>query len=69
MTDTGKDDGDALNEERLRSFNDRVDPVMTALALVWLPVLIVPLVTTLHGWVAFSFAAIDYSGLPSRLST
>jgi voltage-gated potassium channel len=47
-------------EERLDTFSKRVDPIMMALALVWLPVLIVPLVTTLHGWVAFAFAAVDY---------
>jgi hypothetical protein len=32
--------------ESLHSFSKRIDPIMTALALAWLPVLIVPLVTT-----------------------
>jgi voltage-gated potassium channel len=47
-------------DERLRRFSARVDPVMTVLALLWLPVLVVPLVTQLHGWVDVAFAAVDY---------
>jgi voltage-gated potassium channel len=47
-------------EESLRRFSSLVDPVMIGLAVLWLPVLLVPLVTQLHGWVSFSFAAVDY---------
>jgi voltage-gated potassium channel len=47
-------------DERLRRFSARVDPVMTVLALLWLPVLVVPLVTDLHGWADVAFAAVDY---------
>jgi voltage-gated potassium channel len=47
-------------EERLASFSTRIDPIMMGLALLWLPVLVIPLVTALHGWVALTFAAIDY---------
>jgi hypothetical protein len=47
-------------EQRLERFSKRIDPLMMVLALVWLPVLIVPLVTALDGWVAFTFAAIEY---------
>lgn len=46
-------------EERVQRFSARIDPVMMALALVWLPVLVVPLVT-LRGGVADTFASIDY---------
>jgi voltage-gated potassium channel len=59
MTDTIQQ-GQPQGEQRLDTFSKRIDPIMMALALVWLPVLIVPLVTTLHGSVAFAFAAIDY---------
>jgi voltage-gated potassium channel len=34
--------------------------VMMVLALVWLPVLVIPLVTQLHGAIALTFAVIDY---------
>lgn len=47
-------------EERLERFSARIDPIMMVLALVWLPVLVVPLVTNLHGWVALTFAGVDY---------
>ena len=48
------------SEEALDRFSARIDPVMTALALLWLPVLIIPLATPLHGAVATTFAAVDY---------
>jgi hypothetical protein len=51
---------DMPQEERLQSFSARIDPIMMALALLWLPVLVVPLVTEPHGWVATTFAVIDY---------
>jgi voltage-gated potassium channel len=47
-------------EERLQRFSARIDPIMLVLAVVWLPVLVVPLVTELHGSVALTFASIDY---------
>ena len=47
-------------EEALGRFSARIDPVMTALALLWLPVLVIPLATQLHGSVALTFAVIDY---------
>ena len=51
---------DPTQEERLQRFSVRIDPIMAVLAVLWLPVLVVPFVTTLHGWVAMTFAAIDY---------
>jgi voltage-gated potassium channel len=48
-------------EERLDRFSARIDPVMMVLALAWLPVLVIPLVTQLHGAVALTFAVIDYA--------
>jgi voltage-gated potassium channel len=47
-------------EEALDRFSSRIDPVMTVLALLWLPVLVVPLVTQLHGSVVLTFAIADY---------
>jgi len=41
-------------------FSSQIDPVMTVLALLWLPVLVVPFVTTLRGSVALTFEAVDY---------
>ncbi len=52
--------GDTSQDERLRRFSARVDPLMMVLALLWLPVLVVPLVTDLHGWVAVAFDTVDY---------
>jgi voltage-gated potassium channel len=51
---------DSAQEERLQRFSVHIDPIMAVLAVLWLPVLVVPFVTTLHGWVAMTFAAIDY---------
>lgn len=53
--------GDEINEERLDTFSSRIDPVMMVLALIWLPVLVIPLITHLHGSVALTFAVIDYA--------
>ncbi len=47
-------------EVALQRFSSRIDPVMTVLALLWLPVLVVPLVTPLHGAVALAFGIADY---------
>jgi len=51
---------DETQEVALDRFSARIDSVMTVLALAWLPVLIIPLVTTLHGAVAVTFDALDY---------
>jgi voltage-gated potassium channel len=51
---------DTRQDARLQRFSARIDPVMMALALAWLPVLVVPLVTPLKGWVATAFALVDY---------
>jgi voltage-gated potassium channel len=51
---------DTSQGDRLTRFSARVDPVMMVLALLWLPVLVVPLVTQLHGSVAGAFATVDY---------
>jgi voltage-gated potassium channel len=48
------------HEEALERFSARIDPFMTLLALAWLPVLVVPFATQLHGSVALAFAVIDY---------
>lgn len=51
---------DTSEEVALQRFSARIDPVMTVLALLWLPVLVVPFVTQLHGAVALTFAVLDY---------
>jgi voltage-gated potassium channel len=51
----------ARSEERLERLSARLDPWMTVLALAWLPVLVIPMVTTLHGSVAVTFDVLDYS--------
>jgi voltage-gated potassium channel len=48
-------------EEALERFSARVDPWMMLLALLWLPVLVVPLVTRLHGSIALAFGIADYT--------
>jgi voltage-gated potassium channel len=47
-------------EAALNRFSKRTDPWMTVLAIAWLPVLIIPLVRTLHGSVALTFDSLDY---------
>ena len=47
-------------EARLERFSTRVDPWMTALAVAWLPVLVVPLITDLHGSSVAVLSALDY---------
>jgi voltage-gated potassium channel len=51
---------DASSEVRLERFTTRVDPWALVLAVAWLPVLIIPLITTLHGVTAAVFEASDY---------
>jgi voltage-gated potassium channel len=51
---------DIHEEVALERFSSRIDPVMTVLALLWLPVLVIPVVTQLHGSVALTFAVADY---------
>jgi voltage-gated potassium channel len=47
-------------EEPLDRFSARIDPVMVGLALLWLPILVIPLVIQLHGSVALTFDIADY---------
>jgi voltage-gated potassium channel len=51
---------DTHEEVALERFSSRIDPIMAVLALLWLPVLVVPLVRELHGSVALTFAIADY---------
>jgi voltage-gated potassium channel len=65
VTESHTGDGHAITldkpqEVALDRFSARIDPVMLVLAVVWLPILVIPLVTQLHGWVSWTFAAIDY---------
>jgi len=53
--------GTMPEDDALERFTTRVTPVMTVLALLWLPVLIIPFITTLHGSVAITFEVIDYA--------
>ena len=58
MNTGGTDPGSLPNtsrEARLEQFIAGVDPWELVLAIVWLPVLIVPLITTLHGALADAF--------------
>ena len=48
-------------EARLERFSERIDPWMTVLAVAWLPVLVIPMVITLHGAVALTFDVLDYA--------
>jgi len=50
----------AKEEVRLERFSSRIDPVMMVLAVLWLPVLVVPLVTRLHGVTSLAFGIADY---------
>lgn len=52
--------GLARSEEAYERFCDAVDIPLTVLALLWLPVLVIPLVVHLSGSVAATFDAIDY---------
>lgn len=48
-------------EEALDAFSARIDPWMMVLAVAWLPVLVVPLLTTVHGAPAAAMAGFDYA--------
>jgi uncharacterized membrane protein len=48
-------------EHRLEQFSARIDPIMVVLAIIWLPVLVVPIVTNLHGSIALTFDVVDYA--------
>src|SRR4029077_17873894 len=41
-------------------FSAAVDIPLTVITILWLPVLIIPLITPVHGAVAETFAVIDY---------
>jgi voltage-gated potassium channel len=51
----------ARSPEAYERFARAVDGPMMVITILWLPVLIIPLVTPVHGTFAASFAAIDYS--------
>lgn len=50
----------ASPEVRLERLAARVDPWAMVLAVAWLPVLVMPLITALHGVAAAAFEAADY---------
>jgi len=47
--------------DRYDRFAEAVDTPMLVLTILWLPVLIVPLASAVHGAVAESFATVDYT--------
>jgi len=49
------------SQERYDRFAEAVDTPMLVITILWLPVLIVPLMTPVHGSVAASLATIDYT--------
>ena len=51
----------ARSEEAYERFARAVDGPMLVITILWLPVLIIPLVRPVHGSVAETFAAIDYT--------
>jgi voltage-gated potassium channel len=51
----------ATDEVHLDQFSSRIDPIMVVLAIIWLPILIVPFVTSLHGSTALAFNVADYA--------
>lgn len=53
--------GPTNRSDRYDRFAQAVDTPMLVLTILWLPVLIVPLATPVHGAVATSFATIDYT--------
>jgi voltage-gated potassium channel len=48
-------------QERYNAFASAVDTPMLVLTILWLPVLIVPLASAVHGTVATTLATIDYT--------
>lgn len=53
--------GVTRSQERYDAFATTVDTPMLVLTTLWLPVLIVPLASTVHGTVATTFTTIDYT--------
>lgn len=53
--------GSTRSQDRYDAFAKAVDVPMLVITLLWLPVLIVPLIVPLHGSMAETFAAIDYT--------
>jgi len=51
--------GSNRSQDRYDRFAEAVDTPMLIITILWLPVLIVPLVTTVHGAVAASLLAVD----------
>jgi voltage-gated potassium channel len=49
------------SQERYDTFASAVDTPMPVLTICWLPVLIVPLASAVHGSVATTFSSIDYT--------
>lgn len=49
------------SQDRYDRFAEAVDTPMLVVTILWLPVLIVPLMTPIHGAVAQSFAIIDFT--------
>jgi hypothetical protein len=47
-------------EDAYRRFSDLVDLPLTVLAIAWLPILVVPLLVSLHGGWDSTFNLIDY---------
>ena len=50
----------ARSQDAYDRFSAAVDIPLTVITIAWLPVLIIPLITPVHGAVAESFAVIDY---------
>lgn len=53
--------GSTRSQDRYDRFAEAVDTPMLVITILWLPVLIVPLVTPVHGAVAASLEAIDFT--------
>ncbi len=54
-------DSSTRSQDRYDRFAEAVDTPMLAITILWLPVLIVPLVTPVHGALAASLEAIDFT--------
>ncbi len=50
----------ARSQDAYDRFSAAVDIPLTVITILWLPVLIVPLITPVHGTIAETFAVIDY---------
>jgi voltage-gated potassium channel len=58
---TTSTDAEATSLDRYDRFAQAVDTPMLVFTILWLPVLIIPLSTAVHGAVATSFATVDYT--------